>query len=117
MLRHRADVRTIAYLLFTAGLAVVQWNLPTINPALFALSLFMGVTTAVISHNHNHLGVWKSRPMNLLTSYVISLFYGYPAIGWVPTHNQVHHKLNNKVGDSSRSPKVFKSNHLGALLI
>jgi beta-carotene hydroxylase len=61
--------------------------------------------------------MWRWRPANLMTSYVISVYYGYPAIGWVPTHNMVHHKLNNKPGDSSRSPKVFKRNHLLALLI
>src|SRR5690606_16656204 len=38
-------------------------------------------------------------------------------IGWVPTHNMVHHKFNNRPGDSSRAPKVFKRNHIFALLI
>ena len=117
MLRNRADVRTLAYLVFTAALAVLQWRLGYVQPELYALSLFMGVTVAVISHNHNHLNIWKSRPLNLITNYVISLFYGYPAIGWVPTHNQIHHRLNNAEGDSSRSPKFFKNNHLFALLV
>lgn len=117
MLRYRSDLRTLAYLAFTIALSVVQWNLGKIHPVLFPLSLFMSLTTAVISHNHNHLGIWKSRSANLVTSYVISLYYGYPAIGWVPTHNQVHHKLNNGEGDSSRSPKFFKRNHLLALLV
>ncbi len=117
MLRYTADLRTLAYLAFTAALSVVQWNLDSIHPALYVLSLFMGVTTAVISHNHNHLGIWKSRGLNLVTSYVISIYYGFPAIGWVPTHNQIHHKYNNGEGDSSRSPKFFKRNHLLALLL
>lgn len=117
MLRYSADVRTLAYLAFTATLSVVQWRLGYIHPLLYPLSLFMAVTTAVISHNHNHLGIWKSRGMNLITSYVIGLYYGYPAIGWVPTHNQTHHKLNNAEGDTSIAPKVFKGNHLGSLLI
>jgi len=77
----------------------------------------MAVSVAVISHNHNHISIWKSKPLNLLTSYVISLYYGHPAIAWVPTHNQIHHKLNNKEGDSSRSPKIFKGNHLLSLLV
>jgi len=38
-------------------------------------------------------------------------------VAWVPTHNQVHHKLNNKPGDSSQSPKWFEGNHLAALLV
>lgn len=117
MLRYRADLRTLAYLGFTVTLSIVQWHLGYVHPILFPLSLFMGITVAVISHNHNHLGIWSSRRLNLATSYVIAAYYGYPAIGWVPTHNQVHHKLINAEGDSSRAPKLFKRNHLLALLV
>jgi fatty acid desaturase len=117
MLRYTADLRTLAYLAFTAALTVVNWKTGRVHPVLYPITCFMFFTTAVISHNHNHLSIWKSRGANLVTSWVISLFYGHPAIGWVPTHNQVHHKLNNKPGDSSRSPKVFQRNHLLALLV
>ncbi len=117
MLRHSADRRAVGYLLFTVFLAVLQWKVTGFQPALYALYLFMGVTVAVISHNHNHLSMWKSRTLNLLTSYVISIHYGHPAIAWVPTHNQNHHKYNNSPGDSGRSPIFFKRNHLLALLV
>jgi len=117
MLRHSADRRAIGYLLFTVFLAVLQWNFTGFQPALYALYLFMSVGVAVISHNHNHLSIWKTRPLNLLTSYVISIHYGHPAIAWVPTHNQNHHKYNNRPGDSGRSPVLFKTNHLLALLV
>lgn len=117
MLRYRADRRTLLYLAFTALLLGLNWRLGQVQPVLYGLQLFMFFTVAVISHNHNHVSIWKSRPANLVTSYVISLFYGYPAVGWVPTHNQIHHKLNNRPGDSSRSPKLFKGNHLLALLV
>jgi fatty acid desaturase len=117
LLRYAADLRTLAYLAFTVALSIVQWNLGKVNPWLFGLSLFMGVAVAVISHNHNHLGIWKARGANLVTSYVIALYYGFPAVGWVPTHNQVHHKLVNAEGDSSRAPKLFKTNHLFSLLV
>lgn len=117
MLRYSADWRTVFVLGFTAALSIVQWNHGGIHPVLYPLSLWMGVTVAVISHNHNHLGIWRSRTANLFTSYVISIFYGHPAVAWVPTHNQVHHKLNNRPGDSSRAPKLFRRNHLFALLV
>lgn len=117
MLRYSADVRSLSVLALAFALSVVQWQLPGVNPFLLALACWLSLTVAVISHNHNHLGIWKSRAANLLTSYVISLYYGYPAVAWVPTHNQVHHKLNNKEGDSSRSPKWFRRNHLVALLV
>ena len=117
MLRFKADLRTLAYLAATGVVLAVNWRLGTIHPLLYPLQLFLFFTTAVISHNHNHLSIWRSRGANLVTSWVISVFYGYPAIGWVPTHNQVHHKLNNAEGDSSRCPKVFKGNHLLSLVI
>ena len=117
MLRHPADRRSISYLLFMLFLAALQWNVTGFRPAIYALYLFMAVTVAVISHNHNHLSIWKVRGLNLLTSYVISIHYGHPAIAWVPTHNQNHHRYNNRPGDSGRSPILFKRNHLLALLV
>ena len=107
MLRYRSDRRTLLYLAFTTALTVVNWKTGKVHPVLYPVTLFMFFTTAVISHNHNHLGMWKSKGLNLLTSYWIAIFYGHPAVAWVPTHNQVHHKLNNRPGDSSRSPKWF----------
>lgn len=117
MLRYAADLRSLFVLALAFAVSVVQWHLPEVNPFLLILACWLSLTVAVISHNHNHLGMWKSRGANLITSYVISLYYGYPAVAWVPTHNQVHHKLNNKEGDSSRSPKWFQRNHLFALLV
>jgi len=117
MLRYRADRRTLLYLAFTTALTVVNWKTGKVHPVLYPVTLFMFFTTAVISHNHNHLGMCRSKALNLLTSYWIAIFYGHPAVAWVPTHNQVHHKLNNRPGDSSRSPKWFEGNHLAALLV
>jgi len=117
MLRYRSDRRTLLYLAFTTALTLVNWKTGKVHPVLYPATLFMFFTTAVISHNHNHLGMWRSKALNLLTSYWIAIFYGHPAIAWVPTHNQVHHKLNNRPGDSSRSPKWFEGNHLAALLV
>src|SRR6266436_574128 len=104
MLRYAADRRTLGYLAVTAILSVANWKIGRVHPVLYPATLFMFFTSAVISHNHNHLGIWRSKWLNLATSYVIALFYGHPAVAWVPTHNQVHHKLNNKPGDRSRSP-------------
>lgn len=117
LLRYTADLRTLAYLVVAVGLSILQWNLDRVYPALYVLGLFMGITVAVISHNHNHLGIWKWRPANTFTNYVLALYYGVPTVAWVPTHNQAHHKLNFAPGDSSRGPKFFKKNHLLSLLV
>ena len=52
-----------------------------------------------------------------MSSLLRSAYARYPTIAWVPTHNQIHHRLNNAEGDSSHAPKVFKGNHLLGLLI
>lgn len=117
MLRYAADCRTLGYLGATVALAVIQWSLPSFNAALYAIYMFMGVAIAVVSHNHNHLSIWRSGILNQLTNYVTSVIYGHPAIAWVPTHNQNHHHYNNREGDTGRSPVFFRSNHLLALLI
>jgi fatty acid desaturase len=118
MLRNRADIRTVAYLAFTVGLFLYQWHLPVLfNGWLYPLSIFMSFTCAVISHNQNHTPMWKWRPLNLITNYVIGIFYGHPAIGWVPTHNQNHHKFNNREGDLSICPRWFRNNHILALMV
>lgn len=117
MLRYKADRRTVAYLTLTVTLSVVQWNLDSFQPLLYALGLFMGVTIAVISHNHNHLGIWKNRYLNLGTNMLLAMYYGTPTVAWVPTHNQTHHKLNFRDGDTSKGPKFFKGNHLLSVLV
>lgn len=50
----------------------------------------MAVSVAVIAHNHNHLTIWKSKPINALTDYWLTLFYGFPAFGNKGLHT-VHH--------------------------
>ncbi len=118
MLRYRADLRTLAYLAFGTALFFWQWHQPGLaNWWLYPLSLFMSIASAVIAHNHNHLPTWKNRWLNVLTNYWIGMFYGHPAIGWVPTHNQNHHKYNNTEGDLSLSPKFFKGDHLLSVLV
>ncbi len=118
MLRNRSDLRTVGALALTVGLFAYQWTRPGLfNPWLYPLSLWLSFSVAVISHNHNHVATWKSRPLNLLTNYVLGLFYGYPVVAWIPTHNQNHHVFNNREGDLSRSPKLFKGNHLLSLIV
>ncbi len=117
MLRYNADIRTLAYMAVTTALLVVQWSLPAMNPFLFALGMYMAVTVAVIAHNHNHLPIWRSKTLNTLTDYWLTLFYGFPAFAWIPTHNKNHHALNNRAGDYTITYRVSEKNNLFTLLI
>lgn len=117
MLRYKADRRTLVYMVITTGLLALQWSLESFNPFLFALSMFMAVTVAVIAHNHNHLPIWRKRPLNVLTDYWLTLFYGFPAFAWIPTHNKNHHALNNRAGDYTITYRYSENNNLLTLLV
>ena len=83
MLRHKADWRSLAYMAVTTTLLIVQWSIGYVHPILYPLSLFMAVSVAVMAHNHNHLPMWRSKPMNVLTDYWLTLFYGFPAFAFI----------------------------------
>jgi fatty acid desaturase len=76
----------------------------------------MAVSVAIIAHNHNHVPTWKSRFLNILMDYWLTLFYGFPAFGWIPTHNKNHHHLNNKEGDYTITYRVSEKNNIITLL-
>jgi fatty acid desaturase len=116
MLKNRADIRTVAYLLIAAALLAVQWNLSSFNPLLYLWALFMAVAVSAIAHNHNHLQIWRSKALNALTDYWITVFYGFPVFAWIPTHNQNHHKFNNRAGDDTLTYRHSEKNNLVTLL-
>lgn len=118
MLRNRRDRLTLVYLAAMVVVLVYQWRQPGLcNPWVYPLDLLLGFSAAVISHNHNHVSTWRSRPLNLLTNYLLAIFYGHPVVAWIPTHNQNHHHFNNREGDLSRSPRLFRGNHLLSLVV
>jgi fatty acid desaturase len=100
----------------TTALLIVQWNLGAVQPILYGWFLFMAVSVAIIAHNHNHVPMWRSRPLNILTDYWLTLFYGFPAFGWIPTHNKNHHLLNNKQGDYTITWRLSEKNNIFTLL-
>jgi fatty acid desaturase len=76
----------------------------------------MGVSVAVMTHNHNHLPMWKNKTLNILTDYWLTLFYGFPVFVWIPTHNMNHHRLTNKEGDYTITYRNSEKNNLLTLL-
>ncbi len=100
----------------TTALLILQWKLATFQPLLYFWFLFMSVSVAIIAHNHNHVPLWRSRFLNILTDYWLTLFYGFPAFGWIPTHNKNHHHLNNKKGDYTITYRISEKNNLFTLL-
>jgi len=91
-------------------------NLSVFAP-LLPLLCALALADAVISHNHNHVPIFRNRWANLLIGCVISLFYGFPSFAWIPTHNRNHHVFVNRPGDHSITTRPRRRVGLiGALL-
>jgi len=102
MLRYAADLRTLLWLLvFAPTLIAVQYVRPDWLPYLCWLTFYFAISAAVIAHNHQHSPTFKNKGLNEAFASWISLFYGYPTFGWIPTHNLNHHKYVNKPGDAT----------------
>ncbi len=88
-------------LVFAPSVMAAQYVAPQLVGYLTVLSLYFGVSAAVIAHNHNHSPTFSGRRANDWFGKVLSIFYGYPTFAWIPTHNLNHHKWVNKPGDAT----------------
>lgn len=116
ILRFAEDRRTVAYMTATTAVFVLQWTVVGFHPALYVLYLFLSIAVTVIAHNHNHLPIFKSPLLNTFTDYWLTVFYGFPAFAWIPTHNMNHHRLNNREGDYTITYRITEQNTLLMLL-
>lgn len=116
LLRYAADRRSIAFMIITTTIFIIQWYLTDVNYLLYSISLFFSVAVAIMAHNHNHLPMWKKKYLNVITDYWLTLFYGFPAFGWIPTHNKNHHFYNNKSGDYTITYRCSEKNNMATLM-
>jgi beta-carotene hydroxylase len=104
LLRFAEDRRTLffAFVLFplVPALALAR---PALLPWIVPLALYASYLSGVLSHNHNHLGVFRSKRVNAFYGAWLSIFYGMPLFAWIPTHNQNHHQELNGDADASRT--------------
>jgi beta-carotene hydroxylase len=112
MLRYKADVLSVFYMIVTTALLIVNWNLPEFNVWLFLGSILMATSCFAMAHNHNHIPMWRVDFLNKLTDYWLTLFYGFPVYAWIPTHNMNHHQLNNREGDYTITWRLSERNNL-----
>jgi beta-carotene hydroxylase len=99
--RYSADYRTLAWAFFMPVIALGQYARPDLIAYLAPISFYLAMCAGVMAHNHNHCPTFKSRATNNVFGCWLSVFYGYPTFGWIPTHNLNHHKLVNKAGDAT----------------
>lgn len=105
--RFTADYRALlfALVLFPLGPCLALAN-PSALPWVMPLVLYATYVAGVLAHNHNHCPVFRNRGLNALYSIWISAFYGVPTFGWIPTHNQNHHRYLNGPGDATPTSRV-----------
>ena len=111
MLKYKADIVSVIYMIITTSLLIIQWNLESFNIFLWLGAMAMAASCFAIAHNHNHVPMWKSGFMNKLTDYWLTLFYGFPPYVWKPTHNLNHHKYNNREGDYTITYRLSEKNN------
>jgi fatty acid desaturase len=130
LLRHRADLRSIAFVALYGVLATTGWffapvyslHSPHDGRALAVLVPWVVLTSlsswivAVITHNTIHAPVFYRRGLNKLFQVWLSLSYGFPVSEYLPGHNLSHHKFTQKGADLMRTTRVrFHWNLLNAI--
>ncbi len=76
------------------------------------VTLYLSFCTGVLTHYHNHRGVFRNRVANQIYSLWLSVFYGFPIFSWIPTHNQNHHKYTNGPHDATSTFRSGKKDSL-----
>ena len=115
MLKYRADIKTLIYIAITTTMFALQWHYG-FNWLVYIIYLHFSVSVAVMTHNHNHINIWTKKPLNLLTDWWLTVFYGMPIFAWIPTHNRNHHRYNNKMDDVTRTYRHSESNDFVSLI-
>lgn len=115
MLRYTADLKVVLYMAIHTALFVSFWTYG-FHWLAYVLFMLFSVTVSVITHNHMHMSIWTWKPLNVLTDWWLTVFYGVPIFTWIPTHNRNHHRYTNKEGDSSVTYRHTEENNLISLL-
>lgn len=115
-LRHPADLRSLfwAFGLFPLP-ACVAIAAPSFTFAAALPALYFGFCAGVLSHYHTHRPVFRSRWLNHAYAAWLSIFYGFPLVAWIPTHNQNHHQHINSEQDNTCTKKMGSDSLLCAL--
>ncbi len=115
-LRNKADIRSLVWVATAIGLVAAQYSNPSLVLYLSPLSCYLAISIGTITHNHNHRPTFYGRRTNGVFGHVLTFFYGYPSMMWVPTHNLNHHKFVNRPGDATATWRFTNKNNLWVAL-
>ena len=100
-LRNPADYRTVLWVGLAILLVAMQYARSDWVIYLSPISCYLAIACGVIAHNHNHRPTFRSRRLNNFFGHILTVFYGYPTLMWIPTHNLNHHRFVNRPGDAT----------------
>ncbi len=100
-LRNSADYRSLVWVAMAISLVVAQYCNPALVVYLCPISCYLAIALGTVTHNHNHRPTFEGRRWNDAFGHVLTFFYGYPTLMWVPTHNLNHHHFVNRPGDAT----------------
>ncbi len=110
--RNQADYRTISWVAMAVALVVAAFARPDWAIFLSPLSCYLAVACGTIAHNHNHCATFTTKRMNNGFGHLLTLFYGYPTLMWIPTHNLNHHRHLNRPGDATITWRVSNAHNV-----
>ncbi len=110
--RNPADYRSLFWVGLAIALVVAQYCNPSWVIYLSPISCYLAIACGTIAHNHNHRPTFRSRRWNNAFGHVLTFFYGYPTLMWVPTHNLNHHHFVNRPGDATATWRYTNKHNL-----
>ncbi|KAA5539206.1 fatty acid desaturase [Roseiconus nitratireducens] len=115
-IRHPADYRSVLWVAIAIVLVVIQYCRPDWIWFLCPVSCYMAIACGTIAHNHAHRATFSNQRWNNVFGHVLTIFYGYPTLMWVPTHNLNHHRYVNRPGDATATWRYTNKHSLWVAL-
>lgn len=115
-IRNAADYRSMLWVAIAIILVIVQYSRPDWIWFLCPVSCYMAIACGTIAHNHGHRATFSNQRWNNAFGHVLTIFYGYPTLMWVPTHNLNHHRFVNRPGDATATWRYTNKHSFWAVL-
>lgn len=101
MLRYQADIRSLCFVALTLALLAVaiRVNVGYVSLVIVPSGTFLAFVCCIITHNHAHCPIFKSKLANRLFDLFLALAKGHSVQTVVIPHNQNHHVFHGRSGD------------------
>jgi fatty acid desaturase len=101
MLHYQADLRSLCFVALTLVLLGVGLfcDVGSLSIVLVPSFTFLAFVCCIITHNHTHFPIFKSKKINRVFDLFLALAKGHSVQTVVIPHNQNHHVFHGKDGD------------------